>query len=143
MVKRGEIYYIEPSKALQTTGSEQRANRPGIIVSSDANNKHSKVVEIVYLTTQQKNDMLTHVTINSAVRQSIALCEQINTISINRVADYMGQCTAEEMQKIDNALLESLDINNSYSCKKEYEEKAHELQKEVENYVEKLKERLE
>lgn len=51
MIKRGEIYYIEPSKTLQTTGSEQRPNRPGVVVSNNENNEHSSIVEIVYLTT--------------------------------------------------------------------------------------------
>lgn len=36
-VKRGEIYYI--SRGGYNTGSEQQADRPGVIVSNDKNNK--------------------------------------------------------------------------------------------------------
>ena len=39
-VKRGEIYYI--SRGGYNTGSEQQADRPGVIVSNDKNNKNSK-----------------------------------------------------------------------------------------------------
>lgn len=113
MIKRGEIYYIEPSKALQTTGSEQRSNRPGIVVSNSENNEHSSVVEIVYLTTQPKNSMPTHVIINSAVKTSIALCEQVNTVAVERLADYMGQCSEDEINKIDEALMISLNIGKN------------------------------
>lgn len=113
MIKRGEIYYIEPSKALQTTGSEQRSNRPGIVVSNSENNEHSSVVEIVYLTTQPKNTMPTHVIINSAVKTSIALCEQVNTVAVERLADYMGQCSEDEINKIDEALMISLNIDKN------------------------------
>lgn len=113
MIKRGEIYYIEPSKALQTTGSEQRSNRPGIVVSNNENNEHSSIVEIVYLTTQPKNSMATHVIINSAVKMSIALCEQVNTVAVERLADYMGQCSEDEINKIDEALMISLNIGKN------------------------------
>ena len=95
MIKRGEIYYIEPSKTIQVTGSEQRANRPGIIVSCDMNNEHSEIVEVVYLTTQPKKELPTHVIINSANRQSIALCEQIHSVAVERVTNYMGECSDE------------------------------------------------
>ena len=44
-VKRGEIYYI--SRGGYNTGSEQQADRPGVIVSNDKNNKNSQTLEFV------------------------------------------------------------------------------------------------
>ena len=41
-----------PAKSI---GSEQRADRPAIIISNDRNNNHSSVYEVVYMTTQPKN----------------------------------------------------------------------------------------
>ena len=41
-VKRGEIYYI--SRGGYNTGSEQQADRPGVIVSNDKNNKNSQTL---------------------------------------------------------------------------------------------------
>ena len=53
-VKRGEIYYIGVDEDNDSIGSEQcNHDRPGIIVSNDVGNKHSGVVEIVYLTTPE------------------------------------------------------------------------------------------
>lgn len=91
---RGDIYYIEP---YQTEGSEQRAGRPAIIVSNDMANKYSPVVEVVYLTTQPKLDMPTHVTIRSAARESTALCEQITSVSKSRIGDYVSTLTEDEL----------------------------------------------
>ena len=144
MYKRGEIYYIEPSKTLQTTGSEQRPNRPGVIVSNDENNEKSSTVEIVYLTTQPKNEIPTHVIVNSSARQSTALCEQITTVAIERIADYMGQCTEEEMEKIENAMIKSLGIkpNNiieDEQQKKKWEKIKYELEGQKEIYQDVLK----
>lgn len=74
-IKRGEIYYISPAD--YTTGSEQRAGRPAIVVSNNKNNATSTVIEIVYLTSQIKFDQPTHVTVRSSGWDSTALCEQI------------------------------------------------------------------
>lgn len=107
-VKRGDIFYIDRF-GLQT-GSEQRAGRPGIIVSCKENNRFSETVEVVYLTTAPKTDLPTHVKILSAARESTALCEQITTVSVEKLGNFIGQCTKEEMFQIDLALVRSLGI---------------------------------
>ena len=106
-IKRGQIYYVARGYA---TGSEMRAGRPGIIVSNDAANAHSPVVEVVYTTTQPKADLPTHVTIRSLERESTALCEQISSVSIDRLGRRVGEVTAEEMQSLEIAMLISLGI---------------------------------
>lgn len=106
--RRGEIYYIDKSD--KQCGSEQIAGRPAIIVSNDKSNRHVGVVVVVYLTTQSKSDVPTHVHITSAKKASTALCEQITTVDVNRVGDYVGKCTDYEMAMIDAALESSLDL---------------------------------
>lgn len=131
-MKRGEIYYVEPSKQYQETGSEQRADRPAIIVSNNLNNENAQTVEIVYLTTQPKKELPTHAQINCNGRISTALCEQISTVAVERLQNYMGTCTDDEMGKINDAIMISLgvdadskaDENGKY---KELEEKCKKL----------------
>lgn len=106
-IKRGDIYYIGK---YPTIGSEQQAGRPAIIVSNEKNNQHSSTVEVVYLTTQPKVDLPTHVTIYSAPRESTALCEQVTSVSVDRIGDKMGRLTDREMTQVDIALLVSLDL---------------------------------
>lgn len=106
--KRGEIYYIYQSGSEQE--SEQVAGRPAIIVSNNKGNEFSPVVEVVFLTTKGKSPLPTHVEILSCKRPSIALCEQINTISKSRIGEYNGECTDEEMHKIDKAICVSVGI---------------------------------
>lgn len=108
-MKRGEIYFI--TRGYTEEGSEQRAGRPAIIVSNDKCNENSDVLEVVYLTTQPKNDLPTHVDIRSTERNSIALCEQINSIYRDRFGDYLGTCTEYEMALVDAALAISLSLN--------------------------------
>lgn len=120
-VIRGEIYFIDKGKGMETEGSVQMRGRPGIIVSNDANNIHSDTVEIVYLTTQPKTDLPTHCTIVSTAKTSTALCEQIQTVSKKKIGDYIGLCTENEMENIDRCLAISLGLTQETEPS-EYEE---------------------
>lgn len=124
-MKRGQIYYIRTTYSEE--GSEQRGDRPAVIVSNDANNQHSETVEVVYMTTQPKNDLPTHVYIRSALKPSTVLCEQICTVSKQRVEELIGELTAAELQNLDNALAISLGLNfGPASVKEEQPAKAPE-----------------
>lgn len=115
--RRGDIYYV--NKAGVTTGSEQTPGRPAIIVSNDMCNTYSNTIEVVYLTTQPKSDLPTHVTIRSTSRQSTALCEQVNTVDVSRIGGFVAVCSHKEMQSIDAALMISLGIDAGGSGTKE------------------------
>lgn len=108
-MKRGEIYYVFTGKN-DVTGSEQRAGRPAVIVSNNSNNEHSETVEVVYLTRAMKKELPTHVLIHSASFASIVLCEQVTTVSKERIGDLNGECTTEEMERIDIAIQISLGL---------------------------------
>lgn len=108
-MRRGDIFYIEAT-GYQTTGSEQRPGRPGIIVSNEKCNENSEVVEVVYTTTQPKNHLPTHVAISATPRPSTALCEQVNSVSKQRIGNYIGHVSKREQENIDIALLVSLDL---------------------------------
>ena len=108
-MKRGEIYYI--SSIYNEVGSEQRAGRPAVIVSSDINNERSGIVEVVYMTTQPKADMPTHVLTRSTPVPSTILCEQITTVSKDRVENFIGRLSDTELQLVENALAISLGLD--------------------------------
>lgn len=134
--KRGEIYYIDRSG--YTTGSEQIAGRPAVIVSNDKGNQHSDCVTVVYLTTQPKKELPTHVFINSAQKVSIALCECIVSVSKDRIGSYYGKVTPEENEKINAALRIALELDaeraempQKEDLKQEAEENTNEAEKRL------------
>lgn len=106
-IYKGDIFFVE--KRYDTINSEQQAGRPAIIVSNNIGNEHSNNVEVVYLTTQDKTPLPTHVKVMCHV-QSTALCETIYTISKERLGNYISTCTDEEIAAIDEALMISLGI---------------------------------
>lgn len=105
-ITRGQIYWIKPSEFREAIGHVQRANRPGVVVST--HNKYA--IEIVYLTTQPKTDLPTHCTIRSSNRTSTALCEQIQTVSTEQIGEYIGAVTVQEMAAIERCMMTSLGL---------------------------------
>lgn len=105
--KRGDIVFVRDYR--HTTGSEQDAVRPAVIVSNDKGNFFAPIVEVVFLTTQEKKPLPTHTTVMCKI-PSTALCEQITTVSKERISEYIRTCTKAEMQAIDRCLKISLEL---------------------------------
>lgn len=55
--------------------------------------------------------MPTHVTITSAPRVSVAQCEQIYSVAVERLKDKCGTLTPKEQKQVDKAMRVSLGIN--------------------------------
>lgn len=128
-IRRGEIFYIARGGA--SCGSEQYADRPAVVVSNDENNKHSGIIEVAYLTTQPKTELQTHVTIRSTGRVSTVLCEQVTSVSVERVNNYIGQVSEQEMKNIDIALMISLQLDGDSKSHKQYNETIKKQQEEI------------
>lgn len=112
-IKRGDIFYIKPISRTSPNATDEFTERPAVIVSNDQNNKYSNYIEVVYLTTRYKQPLPTHVEIKSAAKPSTVLCENVNTVNIERIGDYMGAVTAQELDKINKALIVSLGLENA------------------------------
>jgi mRNA interferase MazF len=136
-IKRGDIFYVE--KIFGSRGCEIEGGRPAVVVSNDKCNMFSGVVEVVFLTSKQKKDLPTHVEV-ICQNKSTALCEQIHSVSVDRLGQWYKTCTDEEMKAIDEALMISLQLEKvqveheaeSYSSKL--------LDEELQAYKEALKE---
>lgn len=131
-IKRGEMFYISRGGA-SYNGSEQHSDRPAVVVSNNKNNENSNVVEIVYMTTQPKTDLPTHVTVRSTGRLSTVLCEQVSSVSTDRVNNYIGQVSEQEMKNIDIALMISLQLSGGGKTSKQYNETIQRQQEEIDS----------
>lgn len=107
LYKRGEIYYV--SKGC-STGSEIYSGRPAVIVSNDTLNKNLQCVEVVYLTTQPKHLAPEFTTIKATGVLSTVVGCQISSVDKSRIQNYVGECTPEEMAKIEKCLLYSVGL---------------------------------
>lgn len=112
-IKRGDIFFIENRKYIEDYSVIRNdASRPAIIVSNDTGNKFSNVVEVVYLTTQDKKPLPTHCDVMCRI-PSTALCEQVQTVSKERIGDFIRTCTDKEMQAVNECIKVSLGLSDS------------------------------
>lgn len=111
MLYRGDIVWVADAKV---TGSEQKGMRPALIVSNDKGNEHSPVITVVWLTSADKKPMPTHCTVK-ATEKSTALCEQLVTISKERVLDYIRSATAKEMADVNRCIVTALALPQEQS----------------------------
>lgn len=84
------------------------SKRPVIIVS---HRMYGDVVQVVPLTTSETrfDNRKNHVIVDVNGTQSVALCEQIRTVTMNELSRYpKGVCSKEEISAIDAALAEIL-----------------------------------
>ena len=108
-ISRGEVFYIVSRS--DTVGSEQKSGRPAVIVSNNMCNEFSPVVEICYLTLQEKQKLPTHVFVDRGTCiNSIILCEQVTSVSKERLGDYMCTLPDDVMDAVDKAIVVSLGL---------------------------------
>ena len=111
--RRGEIYFADLDPYY---GSEQGGKRPVIVIQNNTGNKFAPTVIVAAVTSKvsKKPNQPTHVLIekNPAFsRPSVVLLEQIFTIDKERIQRLLGQTTPDEMYQINEALMNSLDLN--------------------------------
>lgn len=108
-MKRGDVYFIKEGS---NAGGDyvMRTGRPAVIVSSDAINENAKVVEIVFLTTAPKRHNPYHVTFHCRGKLATALCEQVTSVDIDNLDDYMCTLSEKDMSNVSKAISASLGL---------------------------------
>ena len=111
--RRGEIYFADLDPHY---GSEQGGKRPVIVIQNNTGNKFAPTVIVAAVTSKvtKKPNQPTHVLIDrnpAFSRPSMVLLEQIFTIDKERIQRFLGQTTPDEMYQINEALMNSLDLN--------------------------------
>ncbi len=106
MMKRGDIYFLNLDP---TVGKEIKKTRPVVIVSNNANNKVSETITVVPITSNTKKvypfEVLLKKSESGLSKDSKAQCQQIRTVSIERVSGRMtGSLDEELMGKINHAI---------------------------------------
>lgn len=111
-IKRGNVFIADLNP---TIGSEQYGRRPVVILSNDLNNKYSPTILVAPLTKIMKKVKLpTHILIRKnhfLKNDSIILLEQLRTIDKERLIAYKGKVDVATLEKINNGLIESEDID--------------------------------
>jgi len=103
MVNKWEIYFctLDP-----TVGSEQRGTRPVLVISTNAVNHNLPVSTVLPLSSVKPSDKIypTEVLLDTDVtglpKLSVAMVQQIRTVSHNRLTNLAGEITDIKIQEM-------------------------------------------
>jgi mRNA interferase MazF len=104
---RGEIWWV----ALDPTrGSEIQKTRPCVVITSDDVNRWRNTHVVVGLSTTSPKKWPLYVPVPSAGSKTQAVIDQVRAVDKSRFSTRKGSISAEDMQRIDEALRVVLDL---------------------------------
>ncbi len=100
---RGEVYRL-PARG---KGHEQKGRRCAVVLQPDWLTLSTWIIAFTS-TSARETSFRPPVTI--ADRQTLVMCDQLDTVDLNRLTEPVGFLTIEEMLRIDEALALVLDL---------------------------------
>jgi len=105
---RGEVWWVnfDPS-----VGGEIQKQRPALILSNDASNKHLNRVQVVPLSSRVDRLYPSEVVITLNSKPHKAMADQLTTVSKLRLSNCIGRLTATDMFQVERVVKLQLDLN--------------------------------
>jgi mRNA interferase MazF len=104
-MRRGDVYWVNLDPVV---GSEVGKSRPAVVVQNEAANRSSATVTVIPLTSSTGRVYPFQVLVPAGEaglpHASKALCEQVRTLSRNRLTERIGSLPDQRLEQIREAL---------------------------------------
>ena len=105
MIKRGDVFLVSLDPVV---GSEIGKTRPAVVVQNELANRSSRTVTVIPISSSVERVFPFQVRIPAGEgglsRESKALCEQVRTLSRERLLQCLGELSPERLNEIRTAL---------------------------------------
>ena len=109
-VRRGCIHWVDFDPAI---GSEQGKKRPALVIQNNLGNLTADTTIVIPITSQVPlRSYPMHVALSVQGKPSVILCEQIRTVSLERVdPKLIMELSPDLMAQVENAIRHSLGLS--------------------------------
>jgi mRNA interferase MazF len=107
MPARGEVWWVRLDPTL---GSEISKTRPCLVISCNILNERRRTVVVVPLSSSPEASPPLLVPVTCGERSAVAVTDQIRAVAKERLERRMCTISAEDLERVENALLQILEL---------------------------------
>jgi mRNA interferase MazF len=100
-MQRGEVWWVDFEPAV---GGEVKKQRPAVIISNDAANRHLNRLQVVPLTSNVEHIYPSEAAVIVNGKPGKAMADQLTTVSKLRVKEKLGTLPPDDMRRVERAV---------------------------------------